>query len=56
MKNKWQICSIQVLFYKQQLLANYLACYMNSTDKKHSGYQVRTKGFNLFLVVMYYKA
>lgn len=41
LKNKWQICSIQVLLYKVPVLARYLVCYMNSTDEIRSGYQVR---------------
>lgn len=41
LKNKWQVCSIQVLLYKVQVLAHYLVCYMNSTDEIRSGYQVR---------------
>lgn len=41
LKNKWQACSIHVLPVKLQLLANYLVCYMNSTDEILSGYQVR---------------
>lgn len=39
MKNKWQACSIHVLPSKQQVLANYLVCYMSSTSEVHSGYQ-----------------
>lgn len=40
MKNKWQSCSIHVLPSKlQSLLAQYLMCYMDSTDQ--SGYQVK---------------
>ncbi|VVC45171.1 Gamma interferon inducible lysosomal thiol reductase GILT [Cinara cedri] len=42
-KNKWQACSIHILPSKLQLLANYLVCYMNSTDKILSGYQCTRK-------------
>lgn len=41
LKNKWQICSIQVLQYKVPVLPHYLVCYMNSTDEIRSEYQVR---------------
>ncbi|XP_025406030.1 gamma-interferon-inducible lysosomal thiol reductase-like [Sipha flava] len=43
MKNKWQVCSIQVLLSKRPLLASYLVCYMNSTNEIHSGYQCTRK-------------